>query len=130
MDILKITSVDILGGLAYLLGGWDMALEVFCIMVGLDYITGVMKAISNKDLSSYLGLKGIFKKICLFIMIAVAIQIERMTNQPESIHIVVTYMLVGYEGISILENINDMGFKIPIVHDALSKAFEFLKQKK
>jgi len=130
MNIIKITGASILGGLIYLLGGWDMALEVFCIMVGLDYITGIMKGISNKNLSSYLGLKGIFKKICLFILIAVAVQIEKITNQPESIHIVVTYMLVGYEGISILENINDMGFKIPIVHDLLSKAFEFLKQKK
>ena len=130
MNIIKITGASILGGLTYLLGGWDMALEVFCIMVGLDYITGIMKGISNKNLSSYLGLKGIFKKICLFILIAVAVQIEKITNQPESIHIVVTYMLVGYEGISILENINAMGFKIPMVHDMLTKAFEVLKQKK
>jgi toxin secretion/phage lysis holin len=127
MNVIKITSMGILGGLAYLLGGWDMGLEVFCIMVVLDYITGIMKGISNKELSSYLGLKVILKKVCLFILIAVAVQIERMTNQPETIHNVISYALVVNEAISILENIKEMGVPIP---DVLIKLLDVIKQKK
>lgn len=130
MDILKVTGMGILGGLAYLLGGWDIALRVFITMVSFDIITGVMKGISNKELSSEAIRRGVFRKICLFIIIGMAVGLEHVLNQPESIHVVITFMLIGYEGVSILENINEMGFKIPLVHDSLSKTFEFLKQKK
>ena len=125
-NVIKVTGASIISGLTYLLGGWDMAIEVFCIMVVLDYLTGIMKGITTKNLSSYIGLKGIFKKICLFILIAVAVQLEKLTNQPETIHVLLCYFLVVNEAISILENVKAMGITVP---NFLTKYLERLKGK-
>jgi toxin secretion/phage lysis holin len=74
-----------------------------------------MKATVNKNLSSYIGFRGIFKKVCLFVLIAVAVQIERITNQPNTLHNLVAYCLITNEAISILENVAEMGVPIPDV---------------
>ena len=46
-------------GLSWLLGGWDMALQVLIIFVIFDYITGVCAAWHEKKLDSSVGAYGI-----------------------------------------------------------------------
>lgn len=129
---MKINSVFTKGGvtamfsyIAYLLGGFDKAIEIFCIMVVLDYGTGMLKAIINKNLSSYVGLRGIAKKVCLFVLLVVSVQVERLINQPETIHNLVAYALVVNEAVSILENVAEMGVPIPpILKNLLKKMRE------
>lgn len=50
------------GFIAGALGGWDKWLIALVIFVIFDYITGVIKAIYKKQLSSEIGFKGILKK--------------------------------------------------------------------
>ena len=38
MDIIKATTASILGGLTYLLGGWDIPLEVLCTIIFFDIL--------------------------------------------------------------------------------------------
>ncbi len=109
------------GAFAYLLGGWDNGIEALCIMVVADYATGLMKAIINKNLSSYIGFRGIFKKVSIFVLVAVAVQIEKITNQTDSLHNLVAYCLIVNESISILENVAEMGVPIPDVLKNLLK---------
>ena len=52
-----------------------MCIRDRCLAV-LDYITGCIKAIYNKQLSSEIGFKGLLKKIVMFIVIAVAYAIQ------------------------------------------------------
>lgn len=113
--LLKGGVSTMVGLLAYLLGGWDRGVEALCFLVATDYATGLMKAIVNKNLSSYIGFRGIFKKVCVFVLIGVSVQLERVTNQPETLHNVVAYCLIANEGISILENVAEMGVPIPDV---------------
>ena len=100
---------------AYLLGGYDMGIQVMLIMVALDYITGMMKAIVLKRLNSYIGWKGICKKAGLFIAVVVAVQIECITGQPNTIHNVVAFAIVVNEAISIVENLIDINVPVPKV---------------
>ena len=51
------------GWLGYFLGGCDGLLYALIAFVVIDYITGVMCAIINKQLSSEVGFKGIFRKV-------------------------------------------------------------------
>ncbi|MBU3682403.1 MAG: phage holin family protein [Flavobacterium sp.] len=118
-----------IGALAYLLGGWDNGIEALCIMVVADYATGLMKAIINKNLSSYIGFRGIFKKVCIFILVAVAVQIEKITNQNDTLHNYVAYCLIVNEGISILENAAEMGVPIPDVLKNLLKKMRSVEKK-
>lgn len=99
--------------LVYFLGGWDIALQILVAVVVLDYITGVCKAIYNKKMNSTVGLKGIMKKVGYFIVVAVAVVLDRITGGTGAIRTLVIYFFVANEGISILENWGGMGLPLP-----------------
>ena len=54
------------------LGGMDGLLYALAIFSAVDYITGVMVAISEKKLSSAVGFRGICRKILLFALVGIA----------------------------------------------------------
>ena len=129
--LLKGGVTAMIGVLAYLLGGWDRGMEALIILVATDYATGLMKATVNKNLSSYIGFRGIFKKVSIFVLIAVSVQLEKITNQPETIHNLVAYCLITNEAISILENVAEMGVPIPdVLKNMLKKMKNTSKKRK
>lgn len=99
--------------LVYFLGGWDIALQTLLIVIVLDYITGICKAIYNKKINSSVGLKGIMKKIGYLIIVAVAVILDNITGNTGAIRTLVIYFFVANEGISILENWGGMGLPLP-----------------
>jgi len=110
--------------LVYFLGGWDIALQTLLIVIGLDYLTGVCKAIYNKKLNSTISFKGIVKKIGYLIIVAVAVELDMITGNTGAIRTLVIYFFVANEGISILENWGSMGLPLP------QKIFDVLEQLK
>lgn len=58
--------------LGAVLGGLDGFLYALVAFVVLDYLTGIMVAILEKKLSSDVGFRGIFKKVLIFTLVAVA----------------------------------------------------------
>lgn len=110
--------------LVYFLGGWDIALQTLLIVIGLDYLTGVCKAIYNKKLNSTISFKGIVKKIGYLIIVAVAVELDNITGNTGAIRTLVIYFFVANEGISILENWGSMGLPLP------KKIFDVLEQLK
>lgn len=99
--------------LVYFLGGWDIALKILLTVVVIDYITGVLKAIYERDLNSTIGAKGIIKKVGYFMVVAVAVILDRITGETGAIRTLVIYFFVANEGISILENWGGMGLPLP-----------------
>ena len=59
------------GWLGYFLGGSDGLLIALIVFVALDYVTGVMCAIVDKELSSEVGFKGLFRKVLIFALVGV-----------------------------------------------------------
>lgn len=96
----------------YLFGAWDIAFQVLVALIVIDYATGVMVAIINKNLSSQLGVKGIFKKIAILTTVVVAVLIDRAMG-TEVLRLAVIFCLCGNEGISLLENLAKLGAPIP-----------------
>lgn len=99
--------------LVYLLGGFDVSLKSLIIVIILDYITGVIAAFYNKKLNSKIGFKGIMKKFCYFLVIALAVVIDNMLNKTGVIRTLVIYFFVANDGLSIIENMLKMGIKLP-----------------
>lgn len=99
--------------LVYFLGGWDIALQILLTVIVLDYITGVCKAIYNKKMNSKVGAKGIIKKLGYLIVVAVSVELDRITGNTGAIRTLVIYFFVANEGISILENWGGMGLPLP-----------------
>ena len=109
------TVIAALGGwLGWFLGGLDGFLYALIIFVIVDYITGIMVAIINRELSSAIGARGIFKKIFIFIIVAIAHIIDsRLIGDSSVIRTAVVFFYLSNEGISILENASQIGIPIP-----------------
>ena len=81
-----------------------MLLKALIVLVILDYITGFIKGVYTKMLSSEIGFKGLLKKILIFIVVIVAVIIQGVINNSIPIREVVIVFFICNEGISILEN--------------------------
>lgn len=104
--------VGIVGGfICKHLGGFDMLLGVIITLVVLDYLTGILKAIYNKQLSSEVGYKGIIKKIFIFIVIATAYEIQKVVADSIPLREMTLMFFIANEAISLLENAGEF---IPI----------------
>lgn len=95
----------VIGGFfTYWLGGWDVLLKTIVFLAIVDYITGIIKGIYLKELSSEIGFKGLLKKIVMFIVIAVAYEIQLLIGGTIPLREVVIMFYVANESLSLIEN--------------------------
>ena len=92
------------GVMSYWLGGWDVLLQTIVFLAVVDYITGIIKGIYLKELSSEIGFKGLLKKIVMFIVIAVAYEIQLLIGGTIPLREVVIMFYVTNESLSLIEN--------------------------
>lgn len=92
------------GFLAYWMGGWDVLLKTIVFLAIADYITGWIKGIYTKQLSSEIGFRGLLKKIVMFIVIAVSFVIQGLIGGTIPLREVVIMFYIANEGLSLLEN--------------------------
>ena len=121
-NLINFITSTFLTTVVYLLGGLDIALKTLLIMIVLDYITGLCKAIHNKKINSLIGAKGIIKKVGYLIVVAMSVLLDQVVGDTGAIRSIVIYFFVANEGISILENWGSMGLPLP------QKIFEVLEQ--
>ncbi len=110
-------------GITWLLGTWDTALVVLIVFMTLDYATGLLRAWINKEVSSDVGLKGIARKGLIFVVLIVAVMLDRLLNTGTWVfRTLVCYFYIANEGISLLENCAGLGLPIPEkIKDALAQ---------
>ena len=104
-----------------------LAVPVF-LLVGfnlIDYITGLLAAkYRDEAVSSYKGIRGIVKKVCMWLLIGVGWMMDTLLKYtvttvgltielPFIVATVVAVWLICNELISILENMIDIGVNIP-----------------
>lgn len=116
----------ILTTFVYLMGGLDIALYSLIIVIVIDYLTGIGSAIYNNELSSKIGLKGIIKKFCYLLIVALSVVIDNLLGQSGLIRSLVIYFFVANDGLSIIENMAKMNVKLP---QKLIDALEQIKKK-
>lgn len=111
------------GGLVgWYLGGYDASLYTLLAFVVVDYITGVLRAINEKKVSSRIGAKGITKKILIFLLVGVGHMLDLELKTGNVLRDAVTFFYISNEGISLLENAVSIGLPVPEkVKEALKK---------
>ncbi len=99
----------------YLFGGWDLALKILITFMILDYVTGVIYAYAIKTLNSEIGFKGLIKKCMILAVLIVGVALDRMLGNDGTwvFRTLVCYFYIANEGISLLENISNLGVPIP-----------------
>ena len=104
-----------LGGfLGWFLGGIDGFLYALIAFTVIDYITGVMCAITDKNLSSSIGFKGICRKVLIFTLVGIGNIVDvYVLGQGGVLRTAVIFFYLSNEGVSILENSAHLGLPIP-----------------
>ena len=102
------------GWLGYFLGGCDGLLYALIAFVVIDYITGVMCAISDKTLSSEVGFKGICRKVLIFLLVGIGHIVDaQVIGSGGVMRTAVIFFYLSNEGISLIENAAHLGLPIP-----------------
>lgn len=102
------------GWLGWFLGGSDGLLFALIAFVVIDYITGVMCAISDKKLSSAVGFKEICRKVLIFALVGGGHILDtRVIGADSVLRTAVIFFYLSNEGISLLENAAHLGLPVP-----------------
>lgn len=113
-NTIQLIFAGIGGWLGYFLGGCDGLLYALIAFVIIDYITGVMCAISNHTLSSEVGFKGICRKVLIFLLVGIANILDvQVIGTGSALRTAVIFFYISNEGISLLENAAHLGLPIP-----------------
>lgn len=107
-NVYSVVTAVVGGILAQIFGGFDVILKVLIVMIVLDYATGIIKGIYNKNLSSEIGWKGLLKKILTLIIVVMANVLQIALGDAVPLREVVIMFYIANEGISLLENAADI----------------------
>ncbi len=113
MDEIKAIFAALGAALGYVFGDWDGFILALIIFIVIDYVTGVICAVCNKQLSSEIGFKGILKKIFILLMVGVANILDGIMGLGGIIRSAVIFFYIANEGISIVENAAVLGLPVP-----------------
>lgn len=98
----------------YLFGSFDLALQVLVVFMILDYLTGVLYAFLTNQLNSEVGFKGLVKKLMILVVLIIAVMLDRILGvNGWPFRTLVCYFYIANEGISLLENVANIGIPIP-----------------
>ena len=117
--------------ISYVIGGWDTSIQTLLVFMLIDYLTGLALGVLNKSsktkdggLSSKAGLKGIFKKAGMLVVVIIAHRLDVLSG-TDFIKDACIIVLIANEGLSIIENLGTIGVPIPKI---LIKVIEALKK--
>ena len=100
--------------LGYFVGGWDGLLYALVGFVVLDYITGVMCAVSDHKLSSEVGFKGICRKVLIFALVGIGHILDtHVFGETGVLRTAVIFFYISNEGLSLVENAAYLGLPVP-----------------
>lgn len=102
------------GWLGYFVGGCDGLLYALIAFVVIDYLTGIMCAISDHTLSSEVGFRGICRKVLIFLLVGIANVLDiHVLGNGSVLRTAVIFFYISNEGVSLLENAAHLGLPVP-----------------
>lgn len=97
----------------FLFGDFDFLIKAIIVLMCLDYITGVCKAFIKKKVNSSVGAKGIIKKVVYLCIITVSVLLDHLLDVNGGLRTLIIISFIFNEILSILENSNEMGIRVP-----------------
>ncbi len=109
------------------LGGIDAPIKALCVLMVVDFLTGVTAAYKHGELDSSIGGRGLWKKVCVFFAIGFAycMDIAMSTNNMLRGMVISGFAII--EALSVVENVDRLGgsYIIPsFLRDKLRKIAE------
>jgi len=115
-------------------GGIDTVLTALIFFICIDYLTGLLVALvfkkskktENGSYESYVGFKGIVKKVIILVCVAATNQLDLALGFSGYIRTLVIMFFIANEFLSIIENTGLMGVRWP---KAIQNMLEVLRDK-
>ena len=105
------------------LGAFDGLLYALVAFIVIDYVTGVLCAIVEHNLSSTIGFRGIAQKVCILVLVGIANILDvHIIGSGCVLRTAVIFFYLSNEGISIVEKAARIGLPVP------EKIVEVMKQ--
>lgn len=102
------------GWLGWFLGGCDGLILALLVFAMLDYVTGIMCAISDHKLSSAIGFRGICRKVLIFTLVGIGHVLDAHVIGTGSIlRTAIIFFYLSNEGVSLIENAAHLGLPVP-----------------
>jgi toxin secretion/phage lysis holin len=125
--IIKTISAFIGAVTSFLFGEWSPLLGILVALVFIDYASGVGAAGIEGKLNSSVGMKGIARKVAIFLIVAVAHMLDvSLGYEGNILRDATIFFYLANEVLSILENAGRIGLPIPSI---LRKAIDVLNEK-
>lgn len=113
-NVIQLVFTAVGGWLGWFLGGCDGLLYALIAFVTIDYITGVMCAVADHNLSSEVGFKGIAKKVLIFLLVGIGHILDtQVIGSGSVLRTAVIFFYISNEGVSLVENAAHLGLPIP-----------------
>lgn len=123
-NLIQLVFTGVGGWLGWFLGGCDGLLYALIAFVIIDYLTGVMCAINDHNLSSEVGFRGICRKVLIFLLVGIANILDvNVIGTGSVLRTAVIFFYISNEGVSLLENAAHLGLPVP---DAIKTVLEQL----
>ena len=111
------------------IGGIDTPIKALAILIVLDFVTGITAGYRTGSLSSKVGSKGIIKKVGIFVCIMFAYLLDNAMAIQMFRGIVISGFAI-IEAMSLIENIDRMGFGYIIPDFLRTKLAQIAEEKK
>ena len=95
---------------SFLVGGVDKLVSALLVFVALDYVTGLVAAWKTATLDSKKGFEGIKRKIVMLMIVIMAHWMDACLFGISTCRSMVIFAYMGNEGLSILENLDRIGY--------------------
>ena len=95
---------------SFLVGGVDKLVSALLVFVVLDYVTGLIAAWKTATLDSKKGFAGIKRKVVMLVIVIMAHWIDACIFGISTFRTMVVFAYLGNEGLSIIENLDRMGY--------------------
>ena len=124
--ILDCTAAAVGAVVGFLYGEVTGLFWAMIAFMAVDYITGVLVAVINKNLSSEIGFKGLVKKLLILVFVAMGhIMDTYVIGSGSALMSAVMLFFLANEGVSIIETAVGLGMPVP---KKLRDVLEQLKQ--
>jgi len=123
------------GAVAGIFGEWSVLMTILAAVMVLDYISGVLVAVSGKSpktegghLDSKVGFIGLAKKAFIIVIVLMATLLDKTLGADTMVFQTATVCYyIANEGISVMENAGLMGLPVP---EVVKRALEQMRDKK
>jgi toxin secretion/phage lysis holin len=95
---------------SFLVGGVDKLVTALLIFIAIDYVTGLIAAWNTATLNSKKGFDGIKRKLAILLVVIIAHWIDVSMFGASTCRSMVIFAYLGNEGLSIIENLDRMGY--------------------